>query len=157
MMKEVITTMCVDAPLTQKGILVNSGPFDGLTSEQAKIAITDHLESLGKGRRIVQYRLRDWSVSRQRYWGSPIPVYYSSYMSTLSRPFVATGDGSPRADLKTITRESVGVIVRHRTKEQYLFIQRKNNPSMPTWFVHGGIEEGQTLEDAVRAEVREEA
>jgi ADP-ribose pyrophosphatase YjhB (NUDIX family) len=49
------------------------------------------------------------------------------------------------------------VIVRHRTKEQYLFIQRKNNPTMPTWFVHGGIEEGQTLEDAVCAEVREEA
>ena len=57
-----------------KGLLENSGEFDGLTSEQAFTAIGDWLEQAGKGRRQVNYRLRDWGVSRQRYWGCPIPI-----------------------------------------------------------------------------------
>ncbi len=59
---------------TEKGKLVNSGDFDGLTSEQAMTKIPETLEQLGKGNKRVQYRLRDWGVSRQRYWGTPIPV-----------------------------------------------------------------------------------
>ena len=58
----------------QKGILENSGEFDGMTSEQAFAAIADRLEEAGIGRRKVNYRLRDWGISRQRYWGCPIPV-----------------------------------------------------------------------------------
>ena len=58
----------------EKGILENSGEFDGLTSEQAFAAIADRLEGAGTGRRKVNYRLRDWGISRQRYWGCPIPV-----------------------------------------------------------------------------------
>ncbi len=58
----------------EKGVLGNSGEFDGLTSEQAFDAIADKLASIGKGSRQVNYRLRDWGVSRQRYWGTPIPV-----------------------------------------------------------------------------------
>jgi leucyl-tRNA synthetase len=58
----------------EKGILKNSGEFDGLTSGQAFDAIVDKLQSLGKGERQVNYRLRDWGVSRQRYWGTPIPI-----------------------------------------------------------------------------------
>ncbi|HEY1074988.1 MAG TPA: class I tRNA ligase family protein [Patescibacteria group bacterium] len=59
---------------TGYGVLVNSGEFDGLTSEVAKDKIVAHLESQGRGRLTTQYRLRDWLISRQRYWGAPIPV-----------------------------------------------------------------------------------
>ncbi|RIY34408.1 leucine--tRNA ligase [Psittacicella hinzii] len=59
---------------TEKGVLVNSGEFDGLTSEQAHAAIGKKLVELGKGEFKVNFRLRDWGVSRQRYWGCPIPM-----------------------------------------------------------------------------------
>ncbi len=61
---------------TEPGILVNSGPFDGLPSEEAKRAITAHLKEKGLGQKTVSYRLRDWGISRQRYWGAPIPMIY---------------------------------------------------------------------------------
>lgn len=57
-----------------KGILVNSSQFDGLDFEQAFAAIEQFLAEKGKGRRQVNFRLRDWGVSRQRYWGTPIPI-----------------------------------------------------------------------------------
>ena len=58
----------------QKGVLKNSADFDGLTSEQAFTAIAESLEESGRGVRKVNYRLRDWGIARQRYWGCPIPV-----------------------------------------------------------------------------------
>ncbi|WP_422447907.1 leucine--tRNA ligase [Endozoicomonas sp. ALB091] len=64
------------AAFTDKGKLVNSGEFDGLSSEEAFNAIADRLIAEGKGERQVNYRLRDWGVSRQRYWGAPIPMRY---------------------------------------------------------------------------------
>jgi leucyl-tRNA synthetase len=62
------------AAFVEKGVLKDSGEFSGLTSEQAFAAIGDWLEQAGKGARKVNYRLRDWGVSRQRYWGCPIPI-----------------------------------------------------------------------------------
>ena len=59
---------------TVKGKLVNSADFTGLTSEEAFNAIADFLQNAGKGEKRVNYRLRDWGVSRQRYWGAPIPM-----------------------------------------------------------------------------------
>ncbi len=69
-----------EATMTQAyvepGIMVNSAQFNGMDSEQAKEAIADYMEQLGIGQRSVQYRLRDWLISRQRYWGTPIPIVY---------------------------------------------------------------------------------
>ena len=58
------------------GTMVNSGQFDGLPSEQGWEAIADFIEEKGYGRRTTTYRLRDWLISRQRYWGAPIPIVY---------------------------------------------------------------------------------
>ncbi len=60
----------------EEGTLVNSGQFNGLPSQQGIEAISDFLEEKGWGKRTISYRLRDWLISRQRYWGAPIPMVY---------------------------------------------------------------------------------
>ncbi|HZW50341.1 MAG TPA: class I tRNA ligase family protein, partial [Rudaea sp.] len=65
-----------DAAFTDYGTLVNSGEFDGLDYRGAFAAIAARIEKEGKGARKVNFRLRDWGVSRQRYWGCPIPIVY---------------------------------------------------------------------------------
>ncbi len=70
----------------EPGVMVNSGPFADLPSEQAKEAISDFIEQKGYGKRTVSYRLRDWLISRQRYWGAPIPIIYCSGCGTVPVP-----------------------------------------------------------------------
>ncbi len=57
-----------------EGILINSGKFDGMKNMHALEDIAEYLESIGRGRKTIEYRLRDWGISRQRYWGTPIPI-----------------------------------------------------------------------------------
>ena len=64
-----------DGAFTDKGVLVNSAAFDGLNFDAAFKAISDELVAQGKGKVTTNYRLRDWGVSRQRYWGAPIPIF----------------------------------------------------------------------------------
>nr|WP_068791944.1 leucine--tRNA ligase [Brevibacillus laterosporus] len=66
----------IDAPYTEDGTLINSAQFDGMPNREAIKAIADVLEQQGKGGLSTTYRLRDWLVSRQRYWGAPIPIIY---------------------------------------------------------------------------------
>ncbi|MBW2105415.1 MAG: leucine--tRNA ligase [Deltaproteobacteria bacterium] len=59
-----------------EGVLVNSGPFNGMPNREALDSIIEYLESKGMGYKTINYRLKDWGVSRQRYWGAPIPIIY---------------------------------------------------------------------------------
>ncbi len=94
------------AAFTEKGVLKHSGEFDGLSSEQAFDAIAVWLEKHNKGRKTVNFRLRDWGVSRQRYWGCPIPMVNCASCGSvpvpedqlpveLPRDVVIEGSGSP--------------------------------------------------------------
>ena len=69
-----------------EGILINSDGFDGLPSSEAKEKITQLLEEKGYGEKTVNFRLRDWNISRQRYWGTPIPIVYCDSCGTVPVP-----------------------------------------------------------------------
>jgi len=70
-------------PFTASGTLINSSEFDGLFSEEAKEKISAYAEKKGVGRKVINYRLRDWGISRQRYWGCPIPIVYCEKCGTV--------------------------------------------------------------------------
>jgi leucyl-tRNA synthetase len=99
-----------EAEYLEKGVLVNSGEFDGLEFQAAFDAIADYFEKNNRGRRKINYRLRDWGVSRQRYWGTPIPIIYCDDCGAVAVPedqlpvvlpeeVKVTGVGSPLRDM----------------------------------------------------------
>ena len=106
------------AAYTDDGKLVNSGEFDGLTTKKAKHAITEHLASVDQGRPQKHYRLRDWGVSRQRYWGTPIPMLNnhgdtaavpdSDLPVTLPYDVTFDGRGSPLAKHEGFLNTAIG-------------------------------------------------
>jgi len=109
----------------QEGRLYNSGPFTGLTSSEAFDAIATWVETRGKGRKRVNFRLRDWGVSRQRYWGCPIPVVQTAdggiraetdLPVRLPEDVLVTGSGSP---LKNMS--SFSVLANGETRETDTF------------------------------------
>lgn len=73
-----VTSDTMDAAFDEEGIMVNSGQFNGLPSSKSLDLIIDYLIKKGSGEKEVNYRLRDWLISRQRYWGAPIPMIYCS-------------------------------------------------------------------------------
>lgn len=70
----------------ENGIMVNSGQFNGMKNEDAKKAIVDYLAEKGMGEMKVNFRLRDWLISRQRFWGAPIPIIYCDHCGTVPVP-----------------------------------------------------------------------
>ncbi len=116
----------IDGPWTEdrafedEGVMVNSGPFDGQPSAEAWQGITDRMEAAGYGRRTVQTRMRDWLISRQRYWGAPIPIVHCERCGQIPVPegdlpvllphlpdYLPRGDGSsPLANLPEFVHTS---------------------------------------------------
>ncbi|MGI5873328.1 MAG: leucine--tRNA ligase [Bacillota bacterium] len=113
----------------EEGNLVSSDRFNGINNRKAIEAIADYLEETGLGRRVVNYRLRDWLISRQRYWGAPIPVVYCDHCGTVPVPedqlpvllptdveFTAGGD-SPLKTSKSFLDTTCPVCGGHATRE----------------------------------------
>jgi leucyl-tRNA synthetase len=86
---------------TQDGVMINSGAFDGLANRDAMEQIADLLEERNLGKRAVSFRLRDWGISRQRYWGAPIPVIHCPACGIVP---------VPQEDLPIVLPEDVGLL-----------------------------------------------
>jgi leucyl-tRNA synthetase family protein len=126
---------------TGPGVMTNSREFDGLGNEEAKERIAEYLEKEGIGKKTVNYRLRDWGVSRQRYWGTPIPIIYCDVwgsfrcLSRIFRWFCRPMSNSPgrgealwRRAAPSLPSPAPSAAMRHGGKQ---------TPSTPLWRVPG--------------------
>ncbi len=112
------TKIDIDAAVyLERGVLVNSGDYDGMDFDAAFTAIADFFEASGRGGRKVNYRLRDWGISRQRYWGTPIPIIYCDDCDAVPVPedqlpvvlpedVEVKGTGSPLKDMPEFVNTS---------------------------------------------------
>ena len=126
-----------ELPYTEPGVLVDSGPFTGMKSEEAKRAIIEHMEKEGLGEGRVNYRLRNWGISRQRYWGAPIPFVHcpdcglvpeklENLPVTLPDDVEITGEGNPlesHPTWKRCTCPRCGGEARRETDTMDTFVQ----------------------------------
>ncbi len=83
---EILDPLTMKEAYVEPGMMTNSGSFDGVSSEVAKKEIVRLLEEKQIGKKTVTYKLRDWGISRQRYWGTPIPIVYCSYCGMVPVP-----------------------------------------------------------------------
>ena len=135
---ELLDPATMTGAYTEPGRMVNSGEFDGSSSLEAKEKIADWLEKNGRGKKTVNYRLRDWGISRQRYWGNPIPVIYCDACGTLPVPekdlpvalpldIAFTGDGgSPLAKVDSFVQVNCplcGSAARRETDTMDTFVE----------------------------------
>jgi leucyl-tRNA synthetase len=79
----------MEAAYVDDGVLVDSAHFDGIKNREAILKIIDYLEEKGLGKRTTNFRLKDWGISRQRYWGNPIPIIYCDDCGTVPVPYEA--------------------------------------------------------------------
>jgi leucyl-tRNA synthetase len=135
---EVLTAVTMTCAYTEPGIMFNSGKFDGMRSDDAKEAIADYLEGEGIGTKTTNFRLRDWGISRQRYWGNPIPVIYCDVCGVVPVPeqdlpvtlpvdveFTGEG-GSPLARLESFVNvvcPICGIAARRESDTMDTFVQ----------------------------------
>ena len=135
---ELLDPATMTGAYTEPGRMVNSGEFDGSSSLEAKEQIADWLEKNGRGKKTVNYRLRDWGISRQRYWGNPIPVIYCDACGTVPVPekdlpvalpldIAFTGDGgSPLAKVDSFVQVNCplcGSAARRETDTMDTFVE----------------------------------
>lgn len=95
----------------EEGVMVNSGEFSGLPSKDGKKAVADYIEEKGLGKKTVNYRLRDWGISRQRYWGTPIPIIYCDYCGIVP---------VPEKDLPVILPENINLTGKGESPLKYV-------------------------------------
>ena len=124
-----------NSAFTEPGVLINSGDFSGSSSEEAKTKIAEYMEADGIGKRAVNFRLRDWCLSRQRYWGCPIPIIHCEDGSVEAVPeselpvllptdVQFTGEGNPlsRSESFQNVRDSKGRPARRETDTMDTFV-----------------------------------
>ena len=133
-----------------EGILYNSSQFDGMHSQQAKLAIIEYGNKEGWAKAKITYRLRDWSVARQRYWGSPIPIIYKPVPSEFVLEELSFGVPLE----KSVSRIGSMAVVFNPKTQKYAYYKNLDNGEIG--LAGGGAEEGEDLSDVATRETAEE-